>query len=110
MPLPSSRVKERGYTPVIYTNYDYLNKGFKNLLSAYDVWFSYPSGNTKPDITGLTIWQYSWKGSVPGISADVDMNYCYKEYKASGTPASTPTVTSTYTAAAVAALALAEVG
>lgn len=104
------RVKERGYTPVIYTNYDYLNKGFKNLLSAYDVWFSYPSGNTKPDITGLTIWQYSWKGSVPGISADVDMNYCYKEYKASGTPASTPTVTSTYTAAAVAALALAEVG
>lgn len=81
------RIKERGYTPVIYTNYDYLNKGFKNLLSTYDVWFSYPSGNTKPDITGLTIWQYSWKGSVPGISADVDMNYCYKDYgKAKPTP------------------------
>ena len=104
------RVKERGYTPVIYTNYDYLNKGFKSLLSSYDVWFAYPSGNTKPDITGLTIWQYSWKGSVSGISGDVDMNNCYKEYKASGTPASTETKTSTYTAAAVASLALAEVG
>ena len=104
------RVKERGYTPVIYTNYDYLNKGFKSLLSSYDVWFSYPSGSTKPDVTGLTIWQYSWKGSVSGISADVDMNNCYKEYKASGTPASTETKTSTYTAAAVASLALAEVG
>lgn len=104
------RVKERGYTPIIYVNYDYLNKGFGNLINEYDVWFAYPGGNSKPDVKGLTIWQYSWKGSVPGISADVDMNYCYKEYKTSGTPASTPTVTSTYTAAAVAALALAEVG
>lgn len=106
------RVKQRGYTPVIYTNYDYLNKGFKALTSTYDVWFSYPSGSTKPNITGLTIWQYSWKGNVPGISADVDMNYCYKDYKANGTPTSTttPTVTNTYTAEAVASLALAEVG
>lgn len=97
------RVKQRGYTPIIYTNYDYLNKGFKKLLTEYDVWFAYPGGNSKPDITGLTIWQYSWKGSVPGINADVDMNYCYKDY------ASTAKA-STYTAEAVAALARAEVG
>ena len=106
------RVKERGYTPVVYTNYDYLNKGFKALASAYDVWFAYPSGSTKPSITGLTIWQYSWKGNIPGISADVDMNYCYKEYKAVSTSASSSTSAAkdTYTAEAVAALARAEVG
>ena len=87
------RVKERGYTPVIYTNYDYLNKGFKALTSAYDVWFAYPGGDSKPSITGLTIWQYSWKGDVPGINADVDMNYCYKEYgKATPTPTPAPAV------------------
>ena len=105
-----NRVKQRGYIPVIYTNYDYLNKGFNSLLSAYDVWFAYPGGSAKPDVKGLTIWQYSWKGSVPGISADVDMNYCYKDYKINSTPTNTPTVNSTYTPEAVAALALAEVG
>lgn len=82
------RVKQRGYTPLIYTNYDYLNKGFRSLLSEYDVWFSYPGGNGKPDVDGLTIWQYSWEGDVPGINADVDMNYCYKDYGKGGTSAS----------------------
>jgi len=89
------RVKQRGYTPIIYTNYDYLNKGFKALLSEYDVWFAYPSGSTKPDIKGLTIWQYSWKGSVPGINADVDMNYCYKDYAKSGSSSSSTPASST---------------
>lgn len=109
------RVKQRGYTPLIYVNYDYLNKGFKKLLDEYDVWFAYPSGSTKPDVKGITVWQYSWKGNVPGINADVDMNYCYKEYKAGGTSSSTNTSTasnstSKYTAEAVVKLALAEVG
>lgn len=105
------RVKQRGYTPVIYTNYDYLNKGFQKLTSEYDVWFAYPGGS-KPSISGLTIWQYSWKGIVPGISADVDMNYAYKNYS-TVKPSTTSTSTakaSTYTAEAVAALARAEVG
>ena len=26
------------------------------------------------------MWQYSEKGSVSGITGNVDMNYCYKEY------------------------------
>lgn len=75
-----NRVKQRGYIPLIYTNYDYLNKGFRELLSKFDVWFAYPSSGGKPDITGLTVWQYSWTGRVSGINADVDMNYCYKDY------------------------------
>ena len=94
------RVKARGYIPIIYTNYDYLSKGFKALTSEYDVWFSYPSGSTKPDVSGLTMWQYSWTGSVPGINADVDMNYCYKDYTKSGsTPSSTPAASTTITEA-----------
>lgn len=106
------RVKQRGYTPIIYVNYDYLNKGFGNLINEYDVWFAYPGGSSKPDVKGLTIWQYSWKGNVPGISADVDMNYCYKDYKTSSAPSSNtkPDSTSKYTAEAVIALAKAEVG
>lgn len=28
----------------------------------------------------LDVWQYSSKGSIPGISGNVDMNICYREY------------------------------
>lgn len=26
------------------------------------------------------MWQYSWKGRIPGISTDVDLNECYKDF------------------------------
>ena len=28
----------------------------------------------------IGIWQYSWKGKVGGISGDVDMDFCYKDF------------------------------
>lgn len=28
----------------------------------------------------IGIWQYSWKGNVGGISGDVDMDYCYRDF------------------------------
>ena len=93
-----NRVKQRGYIPILYTNYDYLNKGFRSLLNDYDVWFAYPSGSTAPDVTNLTIWQYSWTGSVTGINADVDMNYCYKDYSTGGSSTVTCDITFRYLA------------
>lgn len=30
----------------------------------------------------IGIWQYSWKGKVGGISGDVDMDFCYKDFPA----------------------------
>ena len=32
------------------------------------------------DRAGYGMWQYTGSGSVPGISTDVDMNHCYKDY------------------------------
>ena len=26
------------------------------------------------------MWQYSWKGRIPGIAGDVDLDYCYVDY------------------------------
>lgn len=26
------------------------------------------------------MWQYSWKGDVPGINGDVDLDFAYKDY------------------------------
>ena len=87
------RVKARGYIPLLYINYSDLSIGFDTLAKKYDVWFSCPGGS-KPNVSNLTIWQYSWTGKIPGINADVDMNYCYKDYT-SGAPAPTPTPTPT---------------
>ncbi len=37
--------------------------------------------NVQPEYCdGHDIWQYSWKGKVNGISGDVDLNYCYKDF------------------------------
>lgn len=37
--------------------------------------------NVKPSfVKNYGIWQHSWKGKVDGISGDVDMNICYKDY------------------------------
>lgn len=85
--------KELGYTCHIYSNLDW----YKNLYHATDLkqlgckfWIArYPSEdngtvkeNLKPDI-GECIWQYSSKGSVDGISGNVDMNIVYENIEPS---------------------------
>ncbi|MCC8042664.1 MAG: glycoside hydrolase family 25 protein [Oscillospiraceae bacterium] len=35
---------------------------------------------TSVDESLVAMWQYSWKGAVNGVSGDVDLNYCYKDY------------------------------
>lgn len=84
------RVKQRGYSTLLYTNYDYLNKGFRELIGSYDIWFAAPDSDSKPDIAGLTIWQYSWTGRLSGISGNIDMNCCYKDYRINPSPSPSP--------------------
>jgi lysozyme len=40
--------------------------------------------STYPPVYGKTykLWQYSWVGKIPGISVNVDTNYCYMDYPA----------------------------
>ena len=70
-------VKSQGYTTGIYTNRDFSRNYFTDdLISSNNLWVAqYSSTNTfgKP----YSIWQYSEKGSVPGISGYVDLNYTY---------------------------------
>ena len=48
-------------------------------LSDYHFWIAqYASSCTYDGVYGM--WQYSDKGSVPGINGNVDMNYCYYDY------------------------------
>ncbi|MDU4862665.1 MAG: SH3 domain-containing protein [Terrisporobacter othiniensis] len=76
-----NQVESKGYTSGIYTNKDFSSTYFtSDLISSNNMWVAqYSSTNTfgKP----YSMWQYSEKGSVPGISGYVDMNYtCLKTF------------------------------
>lgn len=85
-------IKRLGYIPMVYTNLDYLNRYFDRSKLPYDLWYAqYASAASVAD---KEIWQYSSKGSVPGIAGNVDMNHGYKDYGNGGDskpdPAPTP--------------------
>ena len=74
-------IKKEGYIPGLYTNIDFSNNYyFKSILKQYDLWIAqYTSRST---YTGPHVmWQYSESGKISGIQGNVDLDYCYKQYK-----------------------------
>lgn len=74
-------IKNAGYTPMIYGNL----KSFMIMLDMeqledYEKWFAYYNDPVYFPYQ-FSVWQYTSEGSVEGISADVDMNVCMKDFK-----------------------------
>lgn len=71
---------QRGYYPMIYTGTHYANTQLDmSQLAGIDVWIADYRANL--GYRGPhTMWQYSSKGTVPGISGNVDLNHCYVNY------------------------------
>ena len=69
-------VERLGYKAMNYANLDYAKRMFGSV--PYDLWFA--RYNPTPGRSDMAIWQYSSSGAVPGITGEVDMNYCYKDY------------------------------
>ena len=80
--------RKAGYYVGIYCNRDwYIRLIHDDLKRDFDVWIArYPSKDTgaynknsslKPRARIAVAWQYSSKGSVPGIKGDVDLNVDY---------------------------------
>lgn len=96
-------IKAAGYKTGIYASkywfQDHLND---NELKGYDHWVA--QYNTKCTYTGTyTMWQYSDKGKVNGISGSVDVNYCYVDYVKDNTKVEPPKAEPKKTADEVAA-------
>lgn len=88
------RVKAAGYTPVLYSNYNWLKNIFNyNKLKNYKLWYAAPDAQSPA--YACAIWQYSWKGKVNGISGDVDMDYLYDDSLFTSMKSTTSTNTST---------------
>lgn len=73
-------VRNSGYKPGIYASKSWF---YDNLdiskLSSYHIWVA--QYNTECSYSGrYDMWQYTDKGSIPGIKGKVDMNICYTKY------------------------------
>lgn len=73
-------VEDAGYYVSIYANLSYLNgKLNSSELNDYDKWLAqWTSAPTYSKPFGM--WQYSSKGSMPGINGNVDLDIAYKDY------------------------------
>ncbi len=75
-------VKTAGYKTMIYGDKEWLlTKINLSTLSEYDIWLSQEADI--PDYPyKFSIWQYSFNGTVDGISGKVDMNISFIDYEA----------------------------
>ena len=73
-------IQNSGKTAGIYASKSWLeNNLIMSYLNQYDVWLARYAA--APEYTGpFTIWQYTSKGAVDGISGYVDRNIGYKRY------------------------------
>lgn len=74
------RIKEAGYTPMIYQNKStLLFKVDLPRVQEYDIWLA--EYNDEPTYYyDFKIWQYTDTGYVSGISTAVDLNISFKDY------------------------------
>jgi GH25 family lysozyme M1 (1,4-beta-N-acetylmuramidase) len=70
---------QTGVRPIIYTTSHYANY-LNSSLNSYELWIAKPGTSATSPPTNLGIWndwiikQYSWEGSVQGISGFTDLN------------------------------------
>ena len=75
-------VEKAGYYVGIYSYKNFLENNLDmNKLSKYAVWLA-QIANAPTYGGSYGMWQYSWKGSVPGITGEVDLNVAYLDYPA----------------------------
>lgn len=94
-----NKIRSAGYIPMLYTNLNWATNyiDMARIGSAgIDVWLA--QYNKQCDYQGAyTMWQYTSKGVVDGITANtVDMNWCYKDYTNGIEPTPQPTPESNY--------------
>ena len=72
-------VEAAGYFVGLYSSYSALQTHItKDIQTRYVIWCAHWASSTPYDLWG--IWQYSCTGKVNGISGDVDMDECRKDY------------------------------
>ena len=83
MPRWGNKVEAAGHWAGLYTFESFYNRYLKgeNRFTKWIAKFNKNDGkmHTPPDVPEVTMWQYSSRGSLPGISGNVDVNVLYKD-------------------------------
>ena len=76
-----STIKSAGYTPGVYANKTWFTSYINtSQLSGYKIWLAQYNASGPTYSGRYDLWQYTSKGSVSGISGNVDMNQSYLGY------------------------------
>lgn len=80
-----AEVAAAGYIPLLYSNKDYLKNYFDlDRIDAY-LWYArYTSEISDQEREACTIWQKTSKGTIPGVSGNVDVNEFYVDFESMG--------------------------
>ncbi|MBQ7857378.1 MAG: SH3 domain-containing protein, partial [Oscillospiraceae bacterium] len=78
-------IAEAGYQPGFYGFTSWFSSSYQDgYLSSLPQWIAqidgFSSNGTATYDGGTWLWQYSWEGSISGISGDVDCNLCYADF------------------------------
>lgn len=74
-------VEAAGYTPAFYFNQSMARDTFRlRELQQFDFWLAQYNEAMTFDYD-VDMWQYTCTGRVDGISTDVDINLCFKDYE-----------------------------
>lgn len=72
-------LEEHGFYAMFYTNQDYYQRYYQasKVAEKYDMWYARYSQSAGRKVT---LWQYSDKGKLPGISGHVDLDKTERDY------------------------------
>ena len=80
---------QNNFFPGIYSYFNFIkeNMNIEQLAAQFDVWVAhYPTSSTLMGenyyVNDFNMWQYTDKGSAKGVTGEVDLNICYKDYPA----------------------------
>ena len=76
-----SIIEEAGYWCGVYANLNWWENYLPG-LERFTKWVAQYNRECQYTGSNLDIWQYTSKGSVPGIKGNVDMNECYRDFPA----------------------------
>lgn len=76
------KINSAGYKSQIYSSKSWFSEKLNiGELNAYDKWVAQYTTAAKTSFAyPYSVWQYTDKGSIPGISGNVDKNRCYVAY------------------------------
>lgn len=79
--LYAAKIERWGLYAMVYTYSNFADTALDmDALVAYDHWIADYRGKRPTRKNGM--WQYTDKGSVPGVSGNVDLSHAYRDYPA----------------------------